>query len=595
MFAKFLLALPITFCALTSHGAIPYAPKVVEIFNPAAGRDPNLARLTVRAASDNSTPGERITVGGITLCSRNECVKAYTANKSIDLTDTRDGKASDLIDLQVPLMPIESIHFDSIAGDKTLQGEIHLDNALELKKDLEGGEILVLVTPGAANGRAVYVPTQAVGLMFSSQRESVYYSPKVATSARVRLNTRLDVPRGATNRAQIFSVAVHDTGDSLPMVDIYPPIDLAVPASVTSRRIVRMKPGQTRSMGDQDASSGEETVPISRTGVVRMSNPSEGVPAPASSPGKVSAAAATDQCIGFLHDSATAIGSSLSATGSVYLKGCETASPFVHIAVANNSDGRERLMLRYNKVGSSSQLNLLPIENLSGNSQISLNGFTWVGDSGIGAGHGNVRGFVQYNEDVLGSNRVNGGTDGAYDGNKLVFLIQPLIPARWKEGSQPPLWTTGSEGVTYPYAVVSSSTSILKNGNCSGDSTSNQWSAIGTTPGNRLIFISSTSSGSTSAADLCAVFQALGANFAIRLDGSTAAGMTIDGIRKNPITGAASFIYGPSRYIAYALAMIYPVGTPGPTPVIEPPTIVNPPKDPCKINPAACARGAGSS
>ncbi|MFT7722576.1 MAG: phosphodiester glycosidase family protein [Roseateles sp.] len=576
------------FISTSSHSTPPFAPRPVAKFDISAPREANTARLKILIASDGSHAENGIVVGGVTVCSRNECVKSYTENKLIDLSHARNGQAREVIDLTVPIMDVESILFDSVAGGKTVEGKVNLDSPLKLSNDIEGGEVLVLLGDRSRATRRTFSPTSAVGLIFSSKRESIYYNPKSSISAHLKLGTRIDIPAGATKRAQIFSVAIHDTGDNLPLVDIFPVINLDAPIRVSSRRTVRTTMGRTPDIGaNQDSSSHEITRTIPSTGVLRMTDsPARSLGSP--SAGMVSAAAVTDNCAAFLNNHAQLISYSLATTGTVYVKGCESTAPFVHIAIANNADPRERLTLRYNKTGFLSQLNLQPIESLGTGSQVALNGFTWVGDTGIGGGKGYVRGFVQYNEEVLGSNRVNGGTEGVFDGNKLTFLIQPSVLPRWKEGSQPPLWTTGLEGVNYPYTVASSSTSILKNGVCTGDTTSNQWSAFGTTPTNRLIFISSTSTGSTSAAELCAVFQALGANYAIRLDGSTATGMTVDGIRKNPITGASSFIYGSSRHIAYALTMVYPSGSPDSTPVIEA-TTINPPKDPCKIRPAACS------
>ena len=65
--------------------------------------------------------------------------------------------------------------------------------------------------------------------------------------------------------------------------------------------------------------------------------------------------------------------------------------------------------------------------------------------------------------------------------------------------------------------------------------------------------ISSTSSGTTTAAELCPVFKAFGINYAIRLDGGPSAAMIIANYHVNPLTGAAYLKYGNMRYIAYPI------------------------------------------
>jgi hypothetical protein len=122
--------------------------------------------------------------------------------------------------------------------------------------------------------------------------------------------------------------------------------------------------------------------------------------------------------------------------------------------------------------------------------------------------------------------------------------------------STPPVFLeTSQTNYKYPGAVhqLSSSTSVLKyNTACSGDTTSNRWSAIGAGPG-VMVFVSSTSGGSTNANELCGIFSAMGANNALRLDGGPSSGMMVGNAFVNPLTGLASFKYGNARWIAYAV------------------------------------------
>lgn len=100
--------------------------------------------------------------------------------------------------------------------------------------------------------------------------------------------------------------------------------------------------------------------------------------------------------------------------------------------------------------------------------------------------------------------------------------------------------------------VISSSTSVVFNDSCANDSHTDRWSAFGSRHSGRSVFLSSASEGSTNAKEMCRVFRALGISNAIRLDGSSAAAMTINGELVNPLTGIHGAIYGEARYIPYA-------------------------------------------
>lgn len=586
------LAVGLTYSSASFSEPPPFHPQPALVIQDDSAPASDSTQLKINVSLDDSFNDNQVKVGNISVCSDTACYRPQIPNKIIKLFNTRGGKSEPLVDLLVPNMVVKSIHFETVTGAKTLVGAVTLNAPLNLQNSVQGGELLVLVRRKIEGRNIVYRPVFAVGNLYSNERQSVYYNPNYATVAKLNYDTTISIPPGATNGAQIFSIAVHDTGDDFPLVDIYPVIKFLSPASISTvdlnkSRMSRDAPGIQESASQPSAAAPSVKRSVPSTGTIRFgekaSPSSQNLPIQSPS---VSALAATDSCVAFLNANVSAISSSLAATGAVYLKGCETAPPYVHIVVSNNADGRELLNLSYNRTGIGDYLSLQKMETWSPGSQVTINGFTWSGDSGVTSGSGLARGFVQNNSNVLGSNRVMGGTSGSYDTNKLAFLIQPMVPPRWKEGAVPPLWTTGVDGVNYPYSVVSSSTSILKNGICSGDSAVNRWSAFGTTSGNRMIFVSSTSDGATSAAELCPIFQALGANFAIRLDGSTAAGMTIDGIRRNPITGANAFVYGSSRHIAYSLKVGYRTGSPAGTPIIN--NRINTPKNPCVTNPSFC-------
>ncbi|WWT74135.1 phosphodiester glycosidase family protein [Lautropia mirabilis] len=98
--------------------------------------------------------------------------------------------------------------------------------------------------------------------------------------------------------------------------------------------------------------------------------------------------------------------------------------------------------------------------------------------------------------------------------------------------------------------VLSSSTSIVRDGQCAQDALTTRWSAFGTDGKGRSVFISSTSQGRTHVDELCRVFLALGIPNAIRPDGGPSATMTIEGRLLNPLVSLSHLMaFGPARYV----------------------------------------------
>jgi Phosphodiester glycosidase len=484
--------------------------------------------------------------------------------------------------LFVPFSKFVSVHFETVRGLKVFEGNVQLVEPLVLENNVLGGEILVVGSKASNMSRTVYQPTTAVGNLHSPFRQSVYYNPRFATKAELKFSTTLFLPKNASQSAQIFSVAVHDTGDKYPLVDIFPEIQLRVPASIATQELepAPSESARTRASAQGKIRSFQKTGTLRFDGKQSFSSQTQIVETTLNS---------SDACAAWISSISSQISAALSTTGSVYLKGCESLAPFVHIVVSNNSDSRTSMRSVYSLTGEpSSRLQLSLIESWASGSQVTLNGFTWAGDPGYGTGKGYALGFVQQDTNCIGNNASGGGCSSTEpkDSNKLVFRIWPGRLAEWRESINSPIWTDGdTNGVT----IGSSSTSVVKGGLCSGDSLSNRWSAFGTTPDGRMVFASSISDGSTTAAELCPVFKALGANNAIRLDGSTATGITIDGARRNPIIGSFSFLVGPSRYIGHALRVGYRSGAmPGGTPSIDLDGTVQTPRNPCIRNPRLC-------
>ncbi len=538
-------------------------------------------RLRIVLNSDDGETANQVALGSVTVCSKTACFRPETAHQ-YDVLDTSLGRATMVADFIFPDTAVDAIYFDSGAADRSIGGKIALSEPLQLKSDYSGSEVMVLVRKTSAASRTKFVPTGVATNLLRDTGVSVYYSPKFATQASLAFGTSLSIPAAATAGPQIFNVAQHDTGEDFPLVDIYPAVQLSSSFTIKANRLEHKvapmisgsgqlsptpAPKPAKSSNLMQASSdatpeAEATSTSARTGVVRFGVNSKGGALRQSN--VLATPNAWANCVADLSYPANQqiITNGLAATGTEYINWCIPLAPYVHIGITNILDSRERFSLPHVFNGRAelpqyARLNLQPITYWGPHTQMLINGFVWEGDSGTSDGQTGFADGYEYDAGWFGDNRVGGGATSwqgvdTPGGNKIVM--------GFNDTNKTIQWGESSVVEVVPISVhhmVSSSTSIMKNGVCGNDSLTNRWSALGTTPTGRIIFISSTSDGQTSAAELCSVFKALGANYALRLDGGPSAAMTIDGKLLNPITGLASFKYGSMRHIAYPLKIAY--------------------------------------
>jgi Phosphodiester glycosidase len=566
--------------ASVSQGAPNHYPQVVPEIDANDNQDNRSlekghTRLRVSVSLNDSADDDDVTVGEVTVCSDTACYKPASSRKTLSLYNTKNGRAEKVYEMALPKVKIKQIFFDEVDGPKVIVGDVTLASPVILDENkAAGSEVLIILNKTYEQNRIKYYPiSSAIGYYHPSDTSSVYYNPRFATTAELKLGVKWSIPAGALSDPQVFSVGIDNTGDPYPMVGIYPEIELSSNSILSA--VPLKKPKGIFPAPDRKNQLAPKELPIKKTGVFVLSAyQNEETPQQEQQEGSmIMPEAATDLCVGRINGDAESITSTMGSTGAVYFRKCETIAPFVHIVIGNNYDGREKLTLLYNLLNQTpADVTLRRIETYVTKTQVVVNGFAWVGDQGITSGTGRALGFVQQDATIVGNNQAGGGSGvGPYGLNQLTTLIQPQYGPRWKEGIVPPLWIHGQDGVRYPYILISSSTSIKKGLVCSTSSLVSRWSAFGTTPAGRVIFMSSTSTGTTSAAELCAVFRALGVDFAIRLDGSSAAGMTVDGNLVNPLQGIDRTLYGTSRYVAYGLGFTYNAWQypPPPTPVIE--------------------------
>lgn len=602
---RFVLAWAVSLLAMGAIRAETPTPSVVVSVNtlaataaPAEG----FTRLRLNL-THNESKSQSIPLASAAVCSASVCYEAAVPS-SILVSNTSKGLSTAIADFEIPFTEIVSIRFQARGRKTALEGSVALPAPLKLDPDFKGGDVLVVVE----KNRDAYRPTAAAANYYQPAGTALYYSPAIATTALLPHGVTLSIPAGALAAPQVFIVAVHDTGEDHPLIDIYPGLSLAktarlvVPALVrsvssvgtdlssqspippTPRPKAASPAGASSLLAPAAGSDAALTVEINATGTVRP-----GVSRPGSVLNDASTTArvtigkdsvsllATCNQAGWCNcanqlafpDNQLIIAQALAATGTASFNWCSTIEPYVHIAIAHLGDARERFTIKHSAKVDRNGYKYLPLQPLATwarNTQVMINGFTWEGDQGTGTNQfGLANGYVAGYKpaEILGVNRVGGAScedltsytnclvASMAAGNKRVMNVpQKGIGVSWFDKDTMVVFG----GVT---SYVSSSTSVVKNGVCSTDTLSSRWSAVGTTSAGRMIFISSTSDGTTTAAALCPVFQALGASNAIRLDGGPSAAIAIDGLLMNPLRGLYFAKYGAARYIPYGLKMSY--------------------------------------
>lgn len=594
---KFKIAIWSLWLCAASNAAEIRPPQPVQTVNAwSAAADDSLTRLKISLT--HSQPGVTTSIrpGSVLACSEKACYRGPTSSTA-SLVDTANGKANVFAEWAVPHSAIQTIYFLGTADGSISSGFVQLDAPVVLEKGYKGGEVNVVM--GKTSTGTGVQPLAAAGNLIRPEGTTVYFTPGTTTVAVLPQALTLTIPAGAYHRPLVLNVAIHDTGAKHPLVDIYPVVDFKVPAYIeyslvkanslersapyTGKPVSAPPPGQPENRAASDASDSaspeqKTRIEFKKSGVIRQQSSNslptfkvDGVQA------QPSAAAAASACLGLINhpDTLTNI-RNLFAAGNytVRLEWCEGISPNLHIYVMDMNKPQHGFKHGYHSPQiRNGRYNVLlaPVTDFSAQA-VAINGFTWTGDAGNGINqYGMAKGFVTSSKKagghwIFGQNLIGGGTcmgDGYEtcpagtwlpDNKKFILQVADRRPVwNWFENSG-----LGSIGA-YPdfFDMVSSSTSVVKNGVCQTDATVDRWSAIGTSPNGWMVFISSTSDGVTSAAELCPIMQGLTVNNALRLDGGPSAAISDNKRLLNPLTGLASFKYGPFRRIAYSLRTAY--------------------------------------
>ena len=405
----------------------------------------------------------------------------------------------------------------------------------------------------------------ATGLHARNDLGYLFYDPAQPLQQDLGHGVHLTLPAGALATPTMFIVGVHPGIDAYPLVNIVPDLPLNSAATLTLqpqdvRRYRQWMPDPPES-GDQTQS---RTLRLSRTGVIINGQLQEGSDRQAMGglvQRLIGKPRTLDPCLHSLTDPETTRKIAEQARQGISLpQGCRFVPPYVHIAVTEGSDAAPMQTELVFRTGPD-ELQLFRLEAVKGFTVL-INGFLWHGDPGTGAGQGGwAMGYARGLDVGSGRGRLTIG-DNTWQKRTPGQLQQQVQRTagtgrkrvvRFATDQRQSSWDTRTDAQSnWPDTpvVLSSSTSIVRDGQCAQDALTTRWSAFGTDGKGRSVFISSTSQGQTHVDELCRVFLALGIPNAIRLDGGPSATMTIEGRLLNPLVSLSHLMaFGPARYV----------------------------------------------
>lgn len=416
---------------------------------------------------------------------------------------------------------------------------------------------------------------RAAGLHARGDLGYLFHDPAQPLRQDLGHGVTLEAPAGALEAPTVFIVGVHPGIDRYPLVNIAPILSLKKAATLTLqpqdvRRYQRWMPDPP----DNGTPAGPRTLQLARTGVIidgqlRESDDTQAVSGLVQR--ILGQSRSLNPCLHSLTDPETARKISEQARQGISLpQGCRFVPPYVHIAV---TEGNQAAPMQTELVfqATPERLQLFRLDTVKGFTVL-INGFLWHGDPGTDTGQGGwAMGYARGLDMGSGLGRLTIG-DNTWHLRTPERLQQ--AQQRTDPGTKAPPQASGTgrkrvvrfaadqrqsswDTRTDPQAhwpdnpvVLSSSTSIVRDGQCAQDALTTRWSAFGTDGKGRSVFISSSSLGQTHVDELCRVFLALGIPNAIRLDGGPSATMTIEGRLLNPLVSLSDLMaFGTARYV----------------------------------------------
>jgi hypothetical protein len=218
----------------------PFHAQPLNAFSETAFDAKSVSRLKVTLAGAEAVAVAGVRLGNVTLCSETACFRPAVPG-TVQISDTSKGLGTLIVDSEFPYETIRSIYFETVTGANTISGSIKLAQPLKMERDYQGGEMMISLRKQVAKGSTTYVPAGVATNLLRDTGTSIYYDPRTATSVALPMGVKINFPAGATPAAQVFNVAVHDTGDSYPLLDIFPAVSLSKAATISMGKIERVQ------------------------------------------------------------------------------------------------------------------------------------------------------------------------------------------------------------------------------------------------------------------------------------------------------------------------------------------------------------------
>lgn len=522
----------------------------------------------------------------VELCADSECQSlSITTRADETITATTDGRA-----LALGKTTLKSGTFTHLKVRLSDADGKDVEKSLKFRDPVPANLLATKVQALLAVGRApgcegedCLQAVSAASVPRLEGAEHVYYNPAAGSARKVKQHLDVNMPPGMLKEAEIFSVMTVDTGGMHPHVEVAPGVNLFSPMKA---EVHPYSDGKKRAKSLVQEKSLETPEPR----VFEVDNPYE-----ITAGRKTSERLGSGKDIGAKKETAadrvrtctnrlqgreiTDRINSLEHTGGIFhwTDGvCVDVAPYVHIAITHpyrdggaldvvfddyseNKDATaevlqpdgpiERIPYKFGP-----GVSLRRVEHYSG-FDVLINGFLWDGDISfswdvdpVGRPLGYVKGLDVANDERLVIGR-NTDENGASDGLKRVVEILD-DPASLVFST---MRTTRYESGERVLATLSSDSSIFVEGECTHEAEYDRRSAVGFTDDGKVVFVSSTTDGSTSNDELCELFKALDVTWAIRMDGGNATSMTVNGNLVNPLGFWGSLAFGgESRRVATA-------------------------------------------
>lgn len=518
----------------------------------------------------------------IDLCAQKKCVPANVAQDFGLLKNSKNSRVQFFGESQIRADTLTHVRLHSqTAKGKVAVSEARLQEPLFLQYMVNRAKLLLSLQQassdtdwgkGKEEGLISLAGVSAVYEYDYPGAQYIFYNPLMNSPEELPYGVKVRIPAGALKKPAILISIVSDTGGLYPSVNILPDLKLAAPMELKVPPFSDYKTRLSVREGDPDAKRlsemNIEEISVSLTDTKEAANldfemmrrKGLGNVNMSSFSSTSFFAKGISSCINDIKspDFQEKLDLSLKVHGIFHIPTlCVSQPPYVHI-VATDSLGAGGQgyydvlyrVFRYDHETSDWLLSLSRSDSYNG-FRVLINGFTWRGDRGFlintkGVAQGFVKGY-DYNSGNRYTVGRNSNESGAADGRKMVASFSSFDHV----GS----WRV-LDGQVYSWPnntplVISSSTSILRNGVCSGGADENRWSAVGEMEEGKMVFISSTSRGETTVDELCQVFLALGVRNAIRFDGGSAAALVVNGTLLNPLGRIQDVVFGPTRRVAW--------------------------------------------